>query len=223
MIVLHGQRVYCHAIMLTTQIALSFFGIAILLALTPGPDNLFVLMQSAMAGPRAGMWVVLGLCTGLVFHTAAVAVGLAAVFAASASAFTLLKLAGAMYLLYLAWGAFRSTGQATSDGSKSPGPGAFALYRRGVIMNLTNPKVSLFFLALLPQFTSPLRGSVAWQTVALGGLFIVATLLVFGGIAFFSGAAGRYLQRSSSAQRMLNRMAGAVFVGLAVTLALAGR
>ena len=87
---------------------ITFFGVSLLLGLTPGPDNLFVLVQSAQRGWRAGMAVVLGLCVGLVVHTAAVALGLAAVFAASAVAFTLLKWCGAAYLAYLAWGALRA-------------------------------------------------------------------------------------------------------------------
>ena len=86
----------------------AFFGVSVLLALTPGPDNLFVLLQSAQRGWRAGMCVVLGLCLGLIGHTAAVALGLAAVFAASTLAFTVLKLLGAAYLAWLAWGALRA-------------------------------------------------------------------------------------------------------------------
>jgi len=208
--------------MLTYQIALSFFGIAVLLALAPGPDNLFVLMQAALWGRESGMIVVLGLCAGLVAHTAAVAVGLAAVFAASVTAFTVLKLAGAAYLVYLAWGAFTARAT-TAEGTRPPRLSRGALFRRGIVMNLTNPKVSLFFLAFLPQFTSPARGSVALQTLSLGGLFMLATLLVFGCIAFFSGAFGEMMQGSQRAQRLLNRVAGVVFVGLAVKLALASR
>lgn len=222
-IVLYAARVYGCAIMLTYQIALSFFGVAVLLALAPGPDNVFVLMQSIMAGRRAGMWVILGLCTGLVAHTFAVAVGLAAVFAASATAFTVLKLAGAIYLLYLAWGAFHSPADTVIRQGDVPDVSALALYRRGIIMNLSNPKVSLFFLAFLPQFTSPLRGSVALQTFSLGALFILASLLVFGGIAVFADTVGRYLKRKPGAQRLLNRLTAGVFVGLAIKLGLASR
>jgi len=209
--------------MLTYQIALSFLGIAVLLALAPGPDNLFVLMQAALWGKAAGMVVVLGLCTGLIGHTVAVAVGLAAVFATSETAFMVLKLAGAAYLLYLAWGAFRAPAMAATDAGKAPRLPYGTLYRRGIIMNLTNPKVSLFFLAFLPQFTSPARGSVALQTVSLGALFMLATLLVFGAIAFFSGAFGQMLQKSARAQRWLNRIAGVVFVGLALRLVFSQR
>ncbi|HUH58562.1 MAG TPA: LysE family translocator [Candidimonas sp.] len=201
----------------TPEIALSFFGIAVLLALAPGPDNLFVLMQSALWGRRAGLLVTLGLCTGLIGHTLAVTIGLAALVAASATAFTVLKLVGAGYLIYLAWGAFRA--KASVAGMEAvPRQGMRRLYRRGIVMNLTNPKVSLFFLAFLPQFTSSARGSIAMQTLALGGLFMLATLLVFGAIAYFSGMVGKRLQGSATAQRVLNVGAGVVFIGLAAKL-----
>ncbi|MCC2596294.1 LysE family translocator [Pusillimonas sp. MFBS29] len=209
--------------MLTYDLALSFFGIAVLLALAPGPDNLFVLMQSAMWGRRSGLVVVLGLCTGLIGHTLAVAVGLAAIFAASETAFTVLKLAGAVYLLYLAWGALRAPSHTHESTSRAPRLATGTLFRRGIIMNLTNPKVSLFFLAFLPQFTSPARGSVALQTLSLGALFMLATLLVFGALAWFSGTLGERLQKSHTLQRLLNRFAGIVFVGLAIKLALSNR
>lgn len=200
----------------------TFFGISVLLGLSPGPDNVFVLMQSALRGRRAGMFVVLGLCTGLLFHTAAVALGLAAVFAASVTAFTVLKLGGATYLAYLAWQAFRApVGSQTS--SVSQPPGAAHMYRRGVLMNLTNPKVVIFFLAFLPQFVNPAHGSVGPQIVWLGFVFILATLLTFGAIAWFAASVGQVFQRSARAQRGLNWLAGFVFLGLAARLALSER
>lgn len=209
--------------MLTPDIIFSFFGISVLLALSPGPDNLFVLMQAALWGRKAGLWVVLGLCTGLIGHTVAVTAGLAALFAASATAFAVLKFIGAIYLLYLAWGAFRAKPDTRAPSAHSPRLPAHVLYRRGIIMNLTNPKVSLFFLAFLPQFTSAARGSVALQTISLGALFMLATFIVFGAIAFFSGVFGQMLQQSARAQKLLHRAAGAVFVALAVNLALSNR
>lgn len=201
---------------------LAFFGVSVILALTPGPDNVFVLLQSAMRGRGAGLRVVLGLCTGLVVHTAAVALGLAAVFAASAPAFTALKWLGAAYLAWLAWQAFRApVGPADATGTEPIG--ARQMYWRGVVMNLTNPKVLVFFLAFLPQFADPERGSLVLQVLCLGAVFIAATLLVFGAIAWFSGSFGAILQRSARAQRALNWLAGAVFLGLAVRLATAQR
>ncbi len=203
--------------MLTPEIALSFFGIATLLALSPGPDNLFVLTQSMMWGRAAGLWVVLGLCTGVLGHTVAVSAGLAAVFAASETAFLAVKLGGAGYLLYLAWGALRS-GAAIRRGEQPPRQSAGQLYRRGIIMSLTNPKVTVFFLAFLPQFASPARGPVGLQMLMLGGLFMLAALIVFSGVAFFSGAVGERLQRSPGIRIWLDRLAGLVFVGLAIKL-----
>lgn len=183
----------------------------------PGPDNIFVLTQSGLYGRRAGILVTLGLCTGLVFHTAAVALGVAAILLASSLAFGLLKLAGAVYLLYLAWQAFHasSTSLQANKGSQLT---RFQLYRRGIIMNITNPKVSIFFLAFLPQFTAATNGPISQQIFILGGIFILATLLVFGGIAVAAGGLGSWLQRTPKAQIYLHRIAGFVFSGLAIKL-----
>jgi threonine/homoserine/homoserine lactone efflux protein len=204
--------------MLTLDTTLTFFGISILLSLSPGPDNIFVLMQSATHGRKAGLLVTLGLCTGLLGHTAAVALGLAAILAASTTAFTVLKLAGAAYLVYLAWGALRAPVGPLSSGSV-PALKPWRMVGRGVVMNLTNPKVGLFFLAFLPQFVQPDAGPVALQVAQLGGLFILAALLVFGGIAWFAGLVGVWFQNSMRAQRALNWCAAAIFLGLAARLA----
>jgi len=194
----------------------------VLLALTPGPDNVFVLLHSAVHGRRAGILVVLGLCTGLLFHTAAVALGLAALFAASSTAFTVLKLVGAGYLLWLAWGAWRAP-VGIMDRDNSAQMTARQTYGRGVLMNLTNPKVAIFFLAFLPQFADPTRGPLAVQILLLGGVFIGAALLTFGCIAWFASSFGAVFKRSLRAQRWLNRVASLVFVGLALRLATAQR
>lgn len=205
--------------MLTLDTTLAFFGLSILLSLSPGPDNVFVLMQSATHGRKAGLLVTLGLCTGLIGHTAAVALGLAALLAASATAFTLLKLAGAAYLLYLAWGAFRAPVGPMAAGTAVAPLKPWRMFGRGVVMNLSNPKVAIFFLAFLPQFVRPEAGSVALQVACLGGLFMLAALLVFGGLACFASWVGAWFQGSLRAQRALNWSAGTIFVGLAARLA----
>lgn len=199
-----------------------FFLVAVVLGLTPGPDNLFVLTQSAASGRRAGLFVVAGLCTGLCLHTAAVALGLAAVFSASTTAFTVLKLIGAAYLAYLAWQAFRAPARNRDERGAAPATGG-ALFARGVAMNLTNPKVLLFFLAFLPQFVQPGAGPVALQIAWFGLWFIVATILTFGAIALLSGAIGERLRRSERIQLYLNRLCGLVFAGLALRLLTSGR
>lgn len=207
--------------MIPPDVLLTYFAACLVLAVTPGPDNIFVLTQAALRGKKAGVLVVLGLCTGLVVHTTAVSLGVAVIFQTSALAFTLLKLAGAGYLIYLAWGAFRA-GATVIDGEKSALTHA-QLFRRGIIMNVTNPKVTIFFLAFLPQFADPARGSLSLQMMLFGGLFIVSTVLVFGTIALAAGALGEWLKRSERVQKVMNRAAGVVFVGLAAKLLLAER
>ena len=180
-----------------------------------------MLTHSALRGPATGLIVTLGLCSGLVVHTSAVTLGLSAVFQTSTIAFRTLKLVGAAYLLWLAWQAFR----ATSMGSAAPANAmsGWQYYRRGIVMNLTNPKVSLFFLAFLPQFADPARGALAAQLAMLGGVFIVATLLVFGAIAIAAGSLGKWFAGSARTQILLHRIAGAIFVALALRLASRGR
>lgn len=211
----------------TLHTLISFFGVSLLLALTPGPDNLFVLVQSIQHGVRVGMAVVVGLCLGLVVHTSAVALGLAALLASAPLAFVLLQGGGATYLLWLAWQALRTptsptphgAGVAPTSGNAPKNPSALLrMVRRGVLMNLSNPKVLVFFLAFLPQFADPAQGSIAPQILLLGLVFMLATLLVFGAIACFSGGFGALLQRHANAQRWLDRLAGLVFIGLALRL-----
>ena len=208
--------------MMPLDSATVFFAASVLLALAPGPDNIFVLTLSAMHGRRAGLLVTLGLCTGLIGHTFAVTIGVAALFQTSAVAFAALKIAGACYLIYLAWGAFRAsaTPLQAEAGIKVDG---WRLYRKGIVMNLTNPKVSIFFLAFLPQFADPARGHLAAQLVLLGGIFMFGALMVFSGIALLAGSLGRWLNRSARVQRTMNRVAGTIFIGLALKLALTER
>jgi len=195
-----------------------FLAAATALGLAPGPDNIFVLTQSALHGRVAGLFVTLGLCTGLILHTTAVALGVAVIFQTSAVAFTALKLAGALYLLYLAWQAFRASATPISlSGGRSTS--LRALYLRGVIMNVTNPKVAVFFLAFLPQFADPGRGAVSTQIFIFGALFMATTLVVFGSVAWTAGFLSNWLKSSTRGQVVMNKIAGAVFVGLALKLA----
>ena len=194
-----------------------FFAASVALGLAPGPDNIFVLTQSALHGRAAGLFVTAGLCTGLLVHTTLVALGVAAIFATSVIAFNTLKMLGAAYLLYLAWEAFRV--QSSAIPHKNDSDTDFRhLYARGVVMNITNPKVAIFFLAFLPQFTDPSRGSLTLQLFILGAIFIVATILVFGSIAWFAGAVGNFIKKSPGVQIVMNRIAGLIFVGLALSL-----
>ncbi len=201
---------------------LLFITASTLLALAPGPDNLFVLTQSMSKGAKPGIFVTLGLCSGLIFHTTAVALGVAAIFQTSIFAFNMLKFVGAGYLLYLAYMSFKSSLNSSVEADKSS-LSPFKLYKRGIIMNVTNPKVSIFFLAFLPQFTNPATGSVTLQIFTLGAIFMLCALVVFSSIALVAGKLGNWFNKSKNAENILNKVAGTVFVGLALKLALSER
>lgn len=199
-----------------------FISASVLLALAPGPDNIFVMTQSMTKGAKPGIFVTLGLCTGLIFHTSAVALGVAAIFQTSIIAFNALKLIGAGYLLYLAYMSFMSNSKSKVNASKED-ISLFKLYKRGIIMNVTNPKVSIFFLAFLPQFTNPQSGSITLQVFFLGALFMLSALVVFSSIALLAGKLGNWFNRSQNAENILNKVAGTIFAGLAIKLALSER
>ena len=201
---------------------LMFFTASILLALAPGPDNIFVLSQSIIYGRRAGFKITMGLCTGLLVHTSIVAFGVAAIFQTSLLAFNILKYAGAAYLLYLSLQTFRSAGERVNISQERGNP-QVNLYRRGIIMNVTNPKVSIFFMAFLPQFVTPQNGAITLQFMFLGLLFIAATVIIFGLISILAGSIGGMLARSSGFDRWLNIFAGTVLASLALKLAFTER
>lgn len=201
---------------------LTFILASTILSFAPGPDNIFVLTQSALHGKKTGILITLGLCTGLCVHTFAVALGIAAIFMLSVTAFTMLKFIGAAYLVYLAWLAFKASA-ATIDTEQTPILSHWALYRRGIIMNITNPKVAIFFLAFLPQFADSQSSSLSTQLMLLGLVFIIVALLVFCFIATIAGVISAWLKHSPSAQKIMNRIAGLVFLGLALKLAVSTR
>ncbi|MGB1111200.1 MAG: LysE family translocator [Gammaproteobacteria bacterium] len=205
---------------MSAETLVGFVLASVLLALSPGPDNLFVLAQSALQGRLAGIVITLGLCTGLIVHTAAVALGVAALIQTSPTAFLALKIMGAGYLVYLAWGAFRA-GKAADGNAGAVSLTYSRLYRRGIVMNVSNPKVTIFFLAFLPQFVDASLGNATAQIALLGALFMLSALLVFSVIAVAAGGLSDYLRRSPMALAWLNRLAGAVFVLLALRLLLA--
>lgn len=199
-----------------------FIAASMALSFAPGPDNIFVLTQSALYGRKAGLIVTLGLCTGLLFHTAAVSLGVAAIFQTSILAFTIVKFMGAAYLVYLAWKAFKAGNTDIKEAAESK-IDLSKLYYRGVIMNITNPKVAIFFLAFLPQFTNAAKGSITIQMMMLGGLFIVVALFIFSMISLFAGFLGEWLKESKKAQVIINRIAGTIFIALAFRLAITER
>jgi threonine/homoserine/homoserine lactone efflux protein len=202
---------------------LEFFIAALVIGIAPGPDNLFVLAQSATYGARLGFCIILGLCTGIAIHTCLLVAGVSALIAASPTAFFVIQCLGAAYLLYLAYKSFgvrSGVVQMSGDSRSEPGmTSARSLYMRGIIMNLTNPKVILFVLSLIPpavRLDRPIHPSL--QMAIFGGEFILATMIVFGCIALLAGTVKKFLLTSPKANRNLNWFSGAVFVFLAVAL-----
>ncbi|MCD8338995.1 MAG: LysE family translocator [Burkholderiales bacterium] len=198
------------------------FAIAsIIISLAPGPDNIFVLMQSVIYGRTAGFKIISGLCSGLLIHTFLVTIGVSALIRASPSAFLILKIAGAAYLVYLAvlaWKAPAASLEEKTGVTKKPMT-FWTWWRRGFIMNLTNPKVIVFFLAFFPQFVSD-KYSYPLQMIIMGITFIGATVLVFGACAIFAEMVRRKVS-SPEVQRWINRTGATIFVLLAANLVFA--
>jgi Putative threonine efflux protein len=198
---------------------LYFIAASVALTLLPGPDIIFVLTMSISQGKKAGISTASGLCTGLLFHTTAAALGVSAILYSSALAFAALKYAGAIYLLYLAYKALREEGSFASIGSVRE-KDLSLLYRRGIFMNLLNPKVSLFFLAFLPQFVNADAGSVPMQMIFLGAVFLVQALVVFFLVSIFAGFIGMKIMERPNMGKHINRAKAVIYSFIAVELAL---
>lgn len=165
------------------SVYLSFIITAVILALTPGPDVLLVVAIAAKEGFNKALMLTLGLASGVIFHTLFIILGFSAMIIASPYAMKAIAVFGACYLLYLAWLTWQHRSDVISTETKSI-QGSY--YWRGVIMNISNPKVLLFFLALFPQFAMLDQPGYHWRIAVLGLLFILVTILVFGGLAFLT-------------------------------------
>ena len=159
-----------------------FISAAVLLTLMPGPDILFVITQGVTRGRKAAVVFAAGLCTGLLFHIAAVTLGVSALVAGSDIAFTVFKFAGAAYLIGLGVKALFNRNRVELRFTEE-GKHTLQLYKRGILMNILNPKVILFFLAFFPQFIDIRQGDPIIQMLVLGGVFIVQALVVFSVVA----------------------------------------
>ena len=201
---------------LSTETIIAFVTASVILSLVPGPDNLFVMSNSALKGWRIGFYTTLGLCTGLIGHTVLVAIGVSVIFQTSAIAFNGLKVIGAIYLLYLAWLSLQN--KELNLGGTDKASTNRSYYFTGVVMNLTNPKVALFFLVFLPQFVNTSNENVTIQIFLLGLLFILSALCVFTLIAYLSSFLENFLKKSKTVNKNLNILAAIVYFTLAINL-----
>lgn len=200
---------------------LLFLAAGLALNFTPGPDMLYVAARGASEGRSAGIVSALGIGAGTLVHIALVAFGLAALLAAVPVAYTVVRIGGALYLIYLGIRALRSNASVALE--HLPPASLAAIFRQGVITNVLNPKVALFFLAFLPQFVDPSRGNPAFQVVILGLLFDTTGTLVNLGVALGSSRAAARLRGGSRAGETLQKLTGILFIGLGLRLAFASR
>jgi threonine/homoserine/homoserine lactone efflux protein len=196
-----------------------FIAASALLAIAPGPDVIYVLTRGVAQGPRAGIAAALGFASGCIFHTVLAAVGIAALIRSSEIAFDLVRYAGAAYLIWIGLQALRHR-SAFSVEAASDQKALLTIYKQSVIGNMLNPKVTLFFLAFLPQFVNTPAGNVGWQMALLGVVFMGVTVVVFGAVAIFSGWIGNWVRRKPVIGARLNVFAGITFIALGIRVAL---
>lgn len=197
---------------------ISFFLISLVVALSPGPDNLFVLIQSAAFGRHAGFCVIGGISLGIIIQVILQISGLSILITHSPTAFFILQCLGACYLLYLAYLSFRFA-SASNYEKKAIELSNKALFRRGLLMNLSNPKAVLFLLSFLPPaVNTSLSISPSLQIALLGTMFLLSTWVVFGSIAFLAGSLKPFLVNHPKVEVNLQRLSGVVFVILAISL-----
>jgi threonine/homoserine/homoserine lactone efflux protein len=200
------------------MISMQFLITAIVVVLAPGTGVLYTLALGLGQGARAALWAALGCTIGIVPHLAAATLGLAAVLHSSALLFQIVKILGVLYLLYLAWQALRSGG-ALSISAEAKAQSPLRIAQRGALINILNPKLSVFFLALLPPFLSGDPASATTEMALLGAVFMVLTFGVFVLYGYFAAQARQFILGSETVLKWLNRGFAGIFAALAARLA----
>lgn len=198
----------------------AFLTASILLTLSPGPDIIYVLVQSIANGKKAGILTALGLVSGIIIHTSLVAFGVSAVVKESEILFRIIKVFGALYLFYLAYKVWRSPAEIYVDTPAVPLKGNRALYKEGFIMNVLNPKVTIFFLAFFPGFLWEPEEDTIYQFFILGFLFMIQAFLLFSFVALLAGKISYYLKAHPSSGTILKWVQVVVFVGIGIMILL---
>jgi threonine/homoserine/homoserine lactone efflux protein len=206
---------------MTISTLLYFLGASMALTIAPGPDNIFVMTQGIARGRKPAIVTALGMCSGISVHTTAAAFGISALFYSSVVAFNAVKYAGAAYLLFLACKTLKERSAIKLAGADDRP--ATALFKRGFIMNVLNPKVAMFFLAFLPQFVTPGTGHFPLQMLLLGFIFMAQAVVIFCLIGYFSGGIGSFILTRPRTAKYFDWLTAGVFASLGVRLALAQR
>ena len=208
---------------LNYDILFTFIIASAALAITPGPDNIYVLMQSIANGKKYGLATSAGLVLGCLVHTTLLAFGISAIIKNSDEIFFVIKLFGAMYLFYLAYKVFKSDPYLQLSNDVVPKKGLGQLFKQGFIMNVLNPKVTIFFLAFFPGFLFSDSLSHIVQFYVLGLLFMLVALLVFGLIAILSGSISNYIKAHAKLGLALKWLQIVVFIGIGLFVLLSNK
>ncbi|WP_296383247.1 LysE family translocator [Winogradskyella sp.] len=198
------------------DILISFVLATSALAISPGPDNIYVLVQSITNGKAYGIATVCGLITGCIIHTTLLAFGISALIAANESMFFVIKLLGALYLAFLAYKVFKSDSKLQLDADNIPKKSLKGLFVQGFLMNVLNPKVTIFFLAFFPGFLFSDAMSTVWQFYILGGLFMLVSFIIFSTIALLAGQIKAYTLNYKNSGLVLKWLQIVVFIGITI-------
>lgn len=202
---------------------LVFLSAAFVLNIAPGPDLLFIFTKTISGGKKVGIAASLGVCTGALFHVIIAAIGLSAILVTSATAFTVVKIIGVTYLLYLAYQTFNSSGVSFDiDNNKTKHihtESALQAFKQGVLIDILNPKVAIFFMAFLPQFLREGHGSNSSQLLLLGLIVILVAVFVEAIFVLFASKISRQFRENPKYNQWLNRVVGTVFIALGIKLA----
>lgn len=197
-----------------------FFSAAFVLNLTPGPDLIYILSRTIAQGRMIGIASSLGVCAGALFHVFAAALGLSAILATSAVAFCVVKYIGAGYLFWLGLKAFFTAGgNIDFSEKKSPRVSPWKAFKQGVLIDILNPKVAIFFMAFLPQFVRPDVGSPSLQIIVLGFLVILVAVVVEVLFVLIAGQTTRFFRNNRKISILLDRALGSIFIALGIRLA----
>lgn len=189
------------------------------LIITPGPDLIYVTTQSIALGRRAGLISSVGITVGIFFHTLFAAFGISVILRTSESAFFLIKIIGALYLIYLGVRALKDKKSLLPENYQTVRTPAFRIFLQGLMSNLFNPKVALFFLAFLPQFTSAEMGSIPLQIALLGSLFAFFGIIFLSIVSYFSGRLGNWLAKQPAVAKRIRVLSAAIMILLGLKLA----
>ena len=204
----------------STETLLIFTAAALVMNLSPGPSNFYVMSRSLAQGPAAGLIAAGGLAVGSLLHVSAAALGLSAILLYSPAAYAAVKLLGAAYLVYLGIRYLTARAEPVATVARAPGKPRRRIFLESILVEALNPKTALFFLAFLPQFVEVGAGPVAAQVLLLGFIVTLTAMPCDAVVAFAAGSAARALTRQPLYQRLLNRLSGSVLIGLGVYVAL---